>query len=575
MSGIFGVFDPTRPDSTDVLTAAEAAGYRGVPQVTIDGALAVGTFARPGEARQIRASAHDLMVADARIDGTVNGTPASAIASTHQGLGLMAKLLEHHGVSALNGIAADFAVATFHKPAARLLLCRDAFGLRPLFWASRGSRVAFASDPAVLWRLGVASSGLDPIAVARHLAGMESYEGRTAFVDIRAVQPGSWVAFSPDGSNSSGRWFEPALLIGPRLRGQDAVDAVREAVGAAVRSRTQGRRTGLTLSGGRDSGSLAVALAQAGVTTTCVTQVFDQDLPVGEQESARTLADQLEFPWVAAYVPSRPSIAEIDDIPRWTGTPLGFGGFPQATAPVNVAAAAGVEVLLTGEGGEPLFSSAPVGVWDLVRRGDLRMASEAARAFHRRWIYPYPTIAKAGVRAILPPGLLNYRERARLVPPWVEGIVNHSYDERTAPRNAFEHLLTALRRSDANDYEIEERLHQTRAIERAHPLLDLRVVKVACSLALEERVPVPGPKPLLTRAFLNDVAGARVKMRFGPYYRRLARYVQKLDPAVFREESIAARSDLVLSSGLPAVREPRWLTESLMLLPVEMWLRSG
>jgi asparagine synthetase B (glutamine-hydrolysing) len=413
------------------------------------------------------------------------------------------------------------------------------------------------------------------MAVIRYLAGIEPSDGRTAFRDVRAVQPGSWVAFSTTGGSSSGRWFEPALLTGSTLRGPDAVDAVREAVGAALRSRTEGRRTGLTLSGGRDSGSLAVALAEAGVTTTCVTQVFDEDLPVGEQGLAQGLADRLQFPCVAAYVPSRPSRAELDEIPRWTGTPLGYRGFPQATAPVDVAAAAGVEVLLTGAGGEPLFSSAPVGVWDLIRSGDLRRARVTARTFHQRWIYPYPTIAKAGVRAILPPVMLGLRERARPVPPWVKGKVTYSYDERTAPRNAFEHLLTALRASGANDYEIEERLHQTRAIELAHPLLDLRVVKVACSVALEERVPAPEPKPLLTRAFLGDVAATRVKMRFNPYYQRLARHVQELDPAVFREGSTAERSGLVRKRGLPAVCEARWLTESLALLPVEMWLRSG
>ena len=270
---------------------------------------------------------------------------------------------------------------------------------------------------------------------------------------------------------------------------------------------------------------------------------------------------------------SAPTRAEFRAIPSWAGTPCAYPGFPQATAPVAAASDLGIDMLLGGDGGEPLFSAAPIVVADLVRLGRLSDAIRAAHVFNDDWTYPYATIAKAVVRALLPRAVLQGREQLRPAPPWVRRPPHASFDETTAPRSARRHLVAALRGPAADAFEIEERIHQRFNVRASYPLLDLRVVRVALSVPSRLRAPVPEPKPLLAQAFLGRHSIDRKKMTFGPYYNRLARSAWTEMPEIFTSEALVARRGLVDAASLLA-RRADWKVESLRVVPVEMWLQA-
>ena len=575
MSAIFGILDPRGPDRQSLASAAAVVKFRGRPVVRASGPAILGTYAREGEEPSLLERNGVLIAAHARVDAVLSGptgvdagAPPAAVLDT---------VLERSGPRGLAGLAADFAVGRWDGGTDTLTLSRDAFGLRPLYWARRGGRMGFASDPEVLVALGMASGELDPGPVAAYLAFRDFGGERTAFTGIRRVVGGRWVSFRSDGRASGGGWFRPEEVREERLALEEAAEAVADAVTAAAASRAGRERPAVLLSGGRDSGAVAMALRRAGVSARCLTQTFDPALGCTEEGPARELAEAVGHAWTPHPAPERVTRQHLELLPVVAGTPLAAPGFAQAIALREAAAAARASVVLDGLGGEPLFSAGPVAVLDLLRWGRLSAAAEAAGGFHHRWIYPYPVLAKAAARAMAPRSLLALRERLRPVPPWVAEALSPGPDPLTAPRDSREHLLQSLHRwGAAPDAELMERLFATAGISYASPLLDQRVVRVALGLPVELRVPVPGPKPVLSRALLDGFESTRTKARMTAYFSRLATNLLSDFPEMYgREGSVAGASSLVRADGLGAVHRPEWRLGALHLASLGAWLRAS
>jgi hypothetical protein len=173
----------------------------------------------------------------------------------------------------------------------------------------------------------------------------------------------------------------------------------------------------------------------------------------------------------------------------------------------------------------------------------------------------------------MPRVLLAARERIRPAPPWVRGRAHGSPRIDAPLRSDRQVLLTALSCPDPAGYDLQERLYQTRGVEPAYPLLDLRVVSVALSLDLIHRAPITSPKPMLEAAFLGDLAESRVKMSFEPYYRRLAKRMHETYPDLFSRESRVCSLGFIDPERLGAIDDPEWLVDSLGIGMVELWLR--
>src|SRR5919106_1623630 len=89
-----------------------------------------GTYVRDGQDAGLHVTGDSVLVADSRIDAPAP-TGGSASELHH--------LLRHTGTGGLAPLAADFALACWEPSRGELTLARDAFGLRPLVWARRGS----------------------------------------------------------------------------------------------------------------------------------------------------------------------------------------------------------------------------------------------------------------------------------------------------------------------------------------------------------------------------------------------------------------------------------------------------
>jgi asparagine synthetase B (glutamine-hydrolysing) len=574
VSGIVGLLDPgSTADAamSAVMSAAiQGSGHRGKPEVLVAGPWVLGTISDGAPGCDVAEGPDHVTVADGRIDDVL---PGSSVVSrpTGSAADLLGMLLRRAGAEALSRIAGDFAIASFDPGSSSLTLARDAFGIRPLYWARRGGRMGFASDPETLIALGVADGSLDRDAIRAMLFNLGEYGDQTVYGGVRRVMPGRWVTLHADGHASGGRWFRPELTEpDPNLTLEDAGAMTREAILSAVTDRAAGRRAALLLSSGRDSSAVAVALAEAGIKVHCITYVLDAPGSYSEAEHARELASSLGHGWIGISVPPTIPRNRAHEVARIVGRPVNGVGGPAQLALYDAIRAHDVEVVLSGEGGDLLFSAFPVGLVDLLKRGRIGAALSAARAFRREWVYPYSVSAKVVLRAMTPTTILAFRERRRPYPPWLFPPAAPRVRAERSDKEYVRNLM--IETSEAN--EVPERWYEHAGARLSWPLLDLRVVKTALRFPVELRLPDPAPKQVLDQAFLGQHSDALVKASVQPFARALApRYLIDF-PEAYARGSLAVALGLVWADGLGAARESRWGWHVADLAGLEMWLRE-
>jgi asparagine synthase (glutamine-hydrolysing) len=165
-------------------------------------------------------------------------------------------------VDALNGI---FAFAIWDARARRLMLARDRFGVKPLYYVETLDALYFASEVKALLAVGATRAEPD-MAAADHYFRFGYVPGRrTMFRGVRKLLPGHVLAATPAGRVEERRYwrlaYAPESAARAPSRFAEAADELRARLEEAVRIQLRSDvPLGIFLSGGIDS-SAVVALA--------------------------------------------------------------------------------------------------------------------------------------------------------------------------------------------------------------------------------------------------------------------------------------------------------------------------
>jgi asparagine synthase (glutamine-hydrolysing) len=170
-------------------------------------------------------------------------------------------LYQEHGpafVEHLNGI---FAIALWDRGAQTLHLARDQFGVKPLYWAQTGGRLAFASEIAALLSDDAIPRDVDPAAIDHFLTFRFVPSPRTALAAVRKLAPATVLSSGPDGMRETR--YATAVPAGDRTDRAQLVEEYRTAFERAVeRQMMSDRPIGVMLSGGVDSGAVCAVMAR-------------------------------------------------------------------------------------------------------------------------------------------------------------------------------------------------------------------------------------------------------------------------------------------------------------------------
>lgn len=253
----------------------------------------------------------------------------------------------------LNGM---FAFVILDRRRRRLFGARDRFGIKPLYYAQVGGRLALASELKALLRLPGFSREIDAESLYHYLSLRYVPGGRSIFRDARRLEAGC--AFSYDlatASLSIRRYWRPGGAPEEGRSEEDWCEIVRDELRAAVRRWVLSDvPVGCSLSGGLDSTAIVGLLAEAGRTVRTYTLGF---AGAGEEAwSELALARKVAERWGTEHheLTLAPEALLDQLVPMvWhLDEPYG-GGLPSWY--VFQFMARHVKVALTGTGGDELF----------------------------------------------------------------------------------------------------------------------------------------------------------------------------------------------------------------------------
>ena len=269
MSGIVGLWNlDGKPLDPFVLSAMSATlGHRGADgeDRRVLGAFGMAHqhfWVTPEEAgeRQPLANAGCIFAMDGRLDNRDELLPALSLSRSVSDASCALAAYEVWDDTFPERLNGDFALAIFDERQQRLLLARDAMGIRPLYFFRSERLFAFASEIKALLAHPDIPARPDDEGIADFLLISSRPIDRqdiTCFAGISAVVPGHSVMMTPGRFVVRRYWdFDTGRSIRMRSVGEYA-EALRERFAQAVRRRIRSAYpVAVSVSGGLDSSSI-------------------------------------------------------------------------------------------------------------------------------------------------------------------------------------------------------------------------------------------------------------------------------------------------------------------------------
>lgn len=183
-----------------------------------------------------------------------------------------------------------FAFALWDEARRRLLLARDHFGVKPLYFHADGAAIAFGSEIKAVLAAGRLSPAVDSGALQLFLHYRFVPSPQTLLRGISRVPPGHRVTCDRTGVRCE-RYFAPGPEPREGIAESEYVGELRRRLTTAVeRQLVSDVPVGAFLSGGVDSSAIAALMARhnAHLSTFCVG--FAGDEPLSELGAAREVA---------------------------------------------------------------------------------------------------------------------------------------------------------------------------------------------------------------------------------------------------------------------------------------------
>lgn len=267
-------------------------------------------------------------------------------------------LYEDHGADCFHYLNGMFAIAIWDAEHRRLLLARDRFGKKPLYYGVLPDGLYFASELSCFRPLRLPLS-LDRQALQLYLHFGYIPDPYSAFRELRKLRPGTWLLFDRQGRIRQGRyWRLPPPVLEPdgRLDDEEATcEELRERFDEAVRCRLVADvPLGALLSGGLDSSSVVASMARQTSEPVHTFSVGFHEREFSELGLARLVARKYGTNHREVVLEAN-SVDLVPRIVKHFGEPFAdSSAIP--TWMVSEFAARHVKVVLTGDGGDELFA---------------------------------------------------------------------------------------------------------------------------------------------------------------------------------------------------------------------------
>jgi|tagenome__1003787_1003787.scaffolds.fasta_scaffold20989997_5 asparagine synthase (glutamine-hydrolysing) len=481
------------------------------------------------------------------------------------------------GVGAFHRLVGMFAVSLVDVERRVLVLARDHFGIKPLYYAPLDEGLAFASEIPPLLELPGLSPRANPQRVFDYLRfGRTDHGTETMFAGVRQVEPGHYLEVpldAPHRLEDREYWsLEPQPVAG--LSFEDAAGHLHELFLDSVRIHLRSDvPVGAAFSGGVDSSANVAAMRRlSGPGLELHTFSYLADDPALNEERWMKLVGR-ETGAVPHTVATSPQelLVDLDRLIEVQAEPFGGTSIYAQYRVFRLAREAGIKVMLDGQGADELFAGyryyLPDRIAGLLLRGRLVATARLLAA-----ISTLPGTSAGGMLAralghALPEAAQEPARRLtrhRLVPEWLDAQWLHGHDlrvvdpGRTSQGNLREYRLDTVRTGLRELLRYEDRNSMASSIESRVPFLTPALAEFAAGLPDNYLIGPDGTGKLVLRRSLrglvpDPILERRDKIGFatpeGSWLRTLTPWVEE----VLASDSGRANGLL----RLPVVRK-RW-----------------
>lgn len=325
---------------------------------------------------------------------------------------LLAALTEW-GVAALPKLVGMFVFAVLDRNRNRLLLVRDFFGIKPLYYCQSADGFAFASEIKALRPL--VSGRVRPDRVFAYLTdGLTDHGGETLLADVKQVPAAHWLEVDLETLQVGEpfRYWHIDLSRKLDLSFPAAVARARELFLQSVRFHLRSDvPLGAALSGGIDSSAIVAAMRAVEPSADVWTFTFVANEPgIDEEVFADLAAKSANASAHKVKLAAGDLIDDLDTLIATQDEPFGSTSIYAQYRVFRLAAENGVKVMLDGQGADEMLAGYhgyfAARLATLIGRGQwLKAYQLAGRAASRPGVGGRLGLLARGIRRLLPNGL--------------------------------------------------------------------------------------------------------------------------------------------------------------------------
>lgn len=263
---------------------------------------------------------------------------------------------EQWGEAVLDRLRGMFAFALYDTATGELFCARDAFGIKPLYYAAEGDRILFGSEIKGLLAHPHARRSLNERRLAHWLCMEYLPDEETLFEGVRKLPAGHWLRWR-NGRAERGRWFVPRFAPDAGRSLEESAEAIEAALRESVAAHAIADvDVGCFLSAGVDSSLVAREAARIMEARTFT--IGWGEGRFSELEAAATFARATGLPNEGRILDAEQFFASVPAVQYAMDEPLPN---PSAVPLYHLCAMAAesAKVVLSGEGADELFGGYP------------------------------------------------------------------------------------------------------------------------------------------------------------------------------------------------------------------------
>lgn len=279
---------------------------------------------------------------------------------SHSDTEVLPHLYEEHGARMCEKLNGMFAFALWDKQARRLLIARDRFGEKPLYYGVFGGKLVFASELKALVAHPQVEAKLNLTALRQYLAFDYVPAPLSIYENIYKLPAAHYLTLENGEVKVERYWHLSFEKREPKPSIKEASEELRELLADATRMRmVSDVPLGILLSGGVDSSSIAAFAQQFSSQPVKTFSIGFDEASFDESDYARKVAAHLGTEHHEDRLSVDKAADLLPEIAKWLDEPMSDASI-LPTFLLSRFVRESVTVALGGDGGDEIFAGYPM-----------------------------------------------------------------------------------------------------------------------------------------------------------------------------------------------------------------------